>query len=197
MEQASAHIYGGARRKAMRTVLAAGSCRASLNEIAQRLGNFGYLVVLGDSALQALELVSARGFDLVLIDMLAPENSAMQMLNEIRGSRDTADLPVIMLSEANDPAGSVAAFSAGVDDWLTKPVAFDVLGARIERTLARADRVDALKRSNLALDARVAARAIELGETQTELAAARMDRTRLIGSIRQLHDQLATQRSAA
>ena len=197
MDQAPAQTNAGTRRKATRTVLAAGSCRASLNEIAQRLGNLGYLVVLANSACQALELVSARGFDLVLIDALAPESAALHMLAEIRGSRDTTDLPVIMLSAASNALAAVAAFGAGADDWLAKPFAFEVLRARIERTLARAARVEELKRSNLALDARVAARAIELGEAQVELAAARADRTQLMGSIRQLHDELAVRRDAA
>lgn len=197
MEQASVPAAAGTRRKAMPTVLAAGGCRTGLNEIAQRLGNLGYLVMLANSGCQALELISARGFDLVLIDALAPESAALHMLAEIRGSRDTTDLPVIMLSETSDPAAAVAAFGAGADDWLAKPFAFEVLGARIERTLARAARVEELKRSNLALDARVAARAIELGEAQVELAAARVDRVQLMGSIRELHDQLAVRRDAA
>lgn len=194
MDQASAQRIAGARRKAMRTVLAAGSCRASLNEIAHRLGNLGYLVVLSESAPQALELLSARGFDLALIDVLTPEISAIHLLNEIRGSRDTADLPVILLGHADR---AVAAFSAGADDWLAKPFAFDVLAARIDRILARAARIDELKRSNLALDARIAARAIELGEAKAELAVARTDRSRLMASIRGLHDALALQRNAA
>ena len=113
MKQASSQAFAGARRKAVRSVLAAGNCRTSLNEIALRLGNLGYLVVLSDSACQALELVSGRGFDLVLIEALMPESGAMHMLNEIRGSRDTADLPVIMLSDQDD---AVAAFAGGVDD---------------------------------------------------------------------------------
>ena len=194
MDQASAQRSAGARRKAMRTVLAAGNCRTSLNEIAHRLGDLGYLVVLGESASQALELVSARGFDLALIDVLTPEISAIHLLNEIRGSRDTADLPVILLGHADR---AVEALNAGADDWLAKPFAFDVLAARIDRILARAARIDELKRSNLALDARIAARAIELGEAQAELAVARADRARLMASIRSLHDAIAMQRNAA
>ena len=194
MDQASAQRIAGARRKAVRTVLAAGSCRTSLNEIAQRLGNLGYLVVLGESAPQALELISARGFDLALIDVLTPENAAIHMLNEIRGARDTVDLPVIVLGHE---CRAIEAFNAGADDWLAKPFAFDELAARIDRILARAYRIEELKRSNLALDARIAARAIELGEAKAELAAARTDRSRLMGSIRGLHDELALQRNAA
>ncbi|MDV3458406.1 response regulator [Sphingomonas sp. HF-S4] len=194
MIQASAQSIVGARRKAVRTVLAAGSNRESLNAIAQRLGNLHYLVVLADGACQALELVSARGFDLVLLDALAPQSSAMHLVAEIRGSRDTADLPMVMISADAD---AVEAFAAGVDDWIDKSTSFDVLAARLDRILARAGRIEELKRSNFALDARIAARAIELGEAKAELAAAHIDRTRLLSSIRQLHDELAIQRNAA
>jgi DNA-binding response OmpR family regulator len=101
---------------------------------------------------------------------------------------------VIMLSDQDD---AVAAFAGGVDDWLVRPASFEVLAARIERTLARAGRIEELKRANLALDGRIAARAIELGEAKAELAAARADRIRLLGAIRQLNDELATRLNAA
>jgi DNA-binding response OmpR family regulator len=113
------------------------------------------------------------------------------VLHEIRGSRDTADLPVIMVTARGDSEAIVEALAAGADDYVAKPFAFEVLAARIERTLARAARLDALKRSNLALDARIAARAIELGEARTELATTRADRNRLIASIEALHGQVA------
>jgi DNA-binding response OmpR family regulator len=194
MIQASGQSIVGARRRAVRTVLTAGSDRASLNAIAQRLGNLDYLVVLADGACQALDLVSARGFDLVLLDGLVPQSAALHLVAEIRGSRDTSDLPIVMIEEGD---GAVEAFAAGVDDWIGKTTPFPTLTARIDRILARAIRIDELKRSNLALDARIAARAIELGEAKAELAAARVDRARLLGSIRQLHDEIAVQRSAA
>lgn len=194
MIQASGQSIVGARRKAVRTVLAAGSDRARLNAVAQRLGNLDYLVVLADGACQALDLVSARGFDLVLLDGLAPQSTALHLVGEIRGSRDTADLPIVMIGAGDD---AVAAFAAGVDDWIEQSACFTTLAARLDRILTRAARIETLKRSNLALDARIAARAIELGEAKAELAAARAERTRLLGSIRQLHDEIAVQRSAA
>jgi DNA-binding response OmpR family regulator len=178
------------RRRAARTILAVDDSRTNLGVLAHRLGGLGYLVVLADSGTQALELVSARGFDLVLLDKVMPELSGIHVLQEIRGTRDTADLPVILLTAQNDPLGAVEAFAAGVDDYLCRPFEFEVLAARIERVLARADRIEELKRSNLALDARIAARAIELGEARSELAAGKADRKRLIASIQTLHDEL-------
>jgi len=166
-------------RRITRTILAVDDSRTNRNVLAHRLGHLGYLVVLSDRGTEALDLISARGFDLVLLDRMMPGLSGMQVLHEIRGSRDTQDLPVIMITSRNDPGAAVEALDAGADDYVAKPFEFEVLAARIERTLQRAGRVDALKRSNLALDARVAARAMELGEARSELAACRAELERL------------------
>ena len=182
-------IEGGLYR-ATRTILAVDDSRTNLNVLATRLGQLGYLVVLSDSGAEALDLLQGRGFDLVLLDMVSPAISGMHVLHEIRGARDTIDLPVVMITGQSDPAGAVQALAAGADDYIAKPFAFEVLAARIERTLARAGRIEALKRSNLALDARIAARAIELGEARNELATTRADRTRLVASIQALHDEV-------
>jgi two-component system OmpR family response regulator len=182
-------IEGGPRR-APRTILAVDDSRTNLNVLGTRLGHLGYMVVLSDSGSEALDLISGRGFDLVLLDMMMPGLSGVQVLQEIRGAPDTIDLPVVMVTSRSDPEAAVQALAAGADDYIAKPFAFEVLAARIERTLERAARIEALKRSNLALDARIAARAIELGEARTELASTRADRTRLIASIQSLHDEV-------
>jgi DNA-binding response OmpR family regulator len=177
-------------RRATRTILAVDDSRTNLDVLATRLGQLGYLVVLSGTAAEALDLLQGRGFDLVLLDMMLPEITGMHMLHEIRGSPDTADLPVMMITGRSDPAGAVQALAAGADDVIAKPFAFEVLAARIERTLARAGRIEALKRRNLALDARIAARAMELGEARNELATTRADRVRLVASIQALHNEV-------
>jgi two-component system OmpR family response regulator len=178
------------RRGTVRTVLAVDDSRTNLAVIGKRLGHLGYLTVLCDNGAEALDLIAARGFDLVLLDMVMPGMSGIHVLREIRGSGDTADLPVIMLTGRSDPAAAVEALAAGADDHVAKPFAFEVLTARIERVLTRARRIADLKRSNATLDARAAMRAMELGETKTELAASRADRQRLVASIQALNDQI-------
>lgn len=182
--------FGSGLARASRTILAVDDSRTNLGVLATRLGRLGYLVVMSDCGSEALDLLSGRGFDLVLLDMMMPEISGIHVLHEIRGSLDTIDLPVIMITGQSDPASAVQALEAGADDYIAKPFAFEVLAARIERTLSRAGRIEALKRSNLALDARIAARAIELGEARSELASTRADRTRLVASIQALHDEV-------
>ena len=178
------------RRGLVRTILAVDDSRTNLNMIGRRLAHHGYLTALSDNGAEALDLIVARGFDLVLLDMVMPRMSGMHVLREIRGSRDTVDLPVIMLTGRSDPAAAVEALAAGADDHVAKPFAFEVLAARIEHVLNRARRIAELKRSNATLDARIAARAMELGEAKTALAATRADRQRLVASIQALNDQV-------
>lgn len=180
----------GARRRGTRTILAVDDSRTNLNVIGHRLGHLGYLVVLSDNGSEALDLISARGFDLVLLDMMMPGLSGIDVLREIRAMRETADLPVIMVTGRDDTPAIVEALAAGADDHIARPFAFEELAARIERALDRSIRLGELKRSNAALDARIAARAIELGETRDELAAARADRARLVASIQSLNAEV-------
>ena len=164
---------GDSRRRGTRTILVVDDSRTNLHVIGGRLGAMGYMVVLADSGREALDLISGRGFDLVLLDMVMPVMCGLDVLTEIRSVPDTVDLPVIMITALNDTRGAVEALAAGADDHLAKPFDFGVLQARIERTLERAGRIAELKRTVASLDARIAARAIELGETRSELAVTR------------------------
>lgn len=178
------------RRKPVRTILVVDDNRTNLNVLGRRLTHLGYLTMLCDNGPEALDLIAARGIDLVLLEMAMPRLSGIHVLAEIRGSRATADLPVIMLTARSDPSAAVEALAAGADDHVAKPFAFEVLAARIERVLTRARRITELKRSNATLDARIAARAMELGEAKNSLAATRADRQRLIHSIQALNDEV-------
>ncbi|MCW4462521.1 response regulator [Sphingomonas sp. BT-65] len=178
------------RRRGIRTVLVVDDSRTNLNVIGSRLGQAGYLVVLCDNGREALDLIAGRGFDLILLDMMMPGMSGVEVLAELRANPRTGDLPVIMITARSDTGATVEALAAGADDYVAKPFEFDVLTARIERTLARSARIIELKRSVAALDARIAARAIELGEARTELAVTRADRARLVSSIQSLNAEV-------
>lgn len=190
MDHSNAQAAPGLRRRAISSILAAGEDRAGLAALAQRLGSLGYLVVLAHSGAQALELISARGFDLVILDARMAQVSGQHVLKEVRSARDTADLPVIVVAAAGEQDAMIEALANGADDCLMRPFEFAQLAVRIERTLARARRIDELKRSNLALDARIAARAIELGEARSDLARMHAERLRLAASIQALQEEL-------
>lgn len=179
-----------ARRRNVRTVLVVDDSRTNLHVLGQRLSEHGFLVVLSDNGREALDLIAGRGFDLVLLDRVMPGMSGLEVLTEVRSVPDTADLPVMMITAQSDSPSAVEALASGADDYIAKPFDFDVLIARMERTLNRAARLAELKRSVAAMDARIAARAIELGETKSELAVTRADRARLVSSIQTLNAEV-------
>lgn len=177
-------------RRGAATVLIVDDSRTNLNVMGARLGRAGYLVVLSDNGREALDLIAGRGFDLVLLDMMMPGMSGIEVLADLRATPRTADLPVIMITARSDSGATVEALAAGADDYVAKPFDFDILLARIDRTLERANRIAELKRAVASLDARIAARAIELGEARTELAVTRADRARLVSSISTLNAEV-------
>ena len=178
------------RTGVQRAILAVDDSRTNLGVIGRRLSRLGYLVALSDNGREALDLISARGFDLILLDMVMPGMSGIQVLSEIRGNPETVDLPVVMVTGRSDTGAAVEALAAGADDHVPKPFAFELLAARIERALSRARRIADLKRSNAALDARIAQRAMELGEVKSELSESRADRARLVASLQALNDRV-------
>lgn len=145
--------------------------RTALAVIAKRLTAMNYQVVTVDSGIAALDLVQARRFDLMLLDLTMPDMSGLEVMAELRGHVVTRDLPVLMITGRNDPETAITALAAGADDHVVKPFDFDLLAARIERLLDGAARMDALRRANAALDARVAQRAAELENTRASLIA--------------------------
>jgi two-component system OmpR family response regulator len=146
--------------------------RTNLSVMGLRLTRMGYETVLVADPLVALDMVQARRFDLMILDMTMPLMSGITVLTEIRSSPITQHLPVLMVTARSDPGAAIDALGAGADDHVVKPFDFDMLGARIERTLDRARTLEGLRRANAALDARIAHRAVELSEVRAELAEA-------------------------
>lgn len=143
--------------------------RTNLAVMGRRLTRMGYLAVLVDNAPDALDMVQARTFDLMLLNMTMPVMSGIAALTELRGSVVTRHLPVLMITARSDPGAAIEALRAGADDHVVKPFDFDMLGARIERLLDRSRAFDRLRRANATLDARVAQRAVELSQVRAEL----------------------------
>jgi DNA-binding response OmpR family regulator len=153
------------------TILAVDDSRISLDILGQSLVAAGHLVLLSTDGAEALDLAAGRGFDAIILDMVMPGINGLQVLAELRGARETADVPVMMLTASNDPTAAIRALAAGADDHLAKPFTPDILIARLARMLDRSRRIAELKRANAALDARIATRAIELGEARATIAA--------------------------
>ena len=173
-----------AMQSTARTILIVDDKRTNLEVLGHRLGKHGYMPILCESGRRAIDLITGGGLDLVLLAGNLPDLCCLDILREVRSFRETADLPIIVMANRCDEASAVEALMAGASDHVTKPLSVDMLIVRIARAIAHARRVQELKRFNATLDARIAARAIELGEL-------RDDRQRLWRSVETLTARLA------
>ncbi len=103
--------------------------------LARRLRKKGYPVreaVDGESALAA---IFAGGIDLVLLDVMMPGLSGIDVLKQVRRTHSESELPIIMVTAKSESDDVVEAISAGANDYVTKPIDFPALLARLEKEL--------------------------------------------------------------
>lgn len=95
----------------------------------------GYGVITAFSIRQAKVELQKREFDLILLDMMLPDGEGSQMCEEIR---EVSVCPIIFVSCLSDQDTKISALKIGGDDYVTKPVNYDELLARIEVNIRRA-----------------------------------------------------------
>ncbi len=89
----------------------------------------GHTVERAETAAEGSALGMTYDFDLVLLDLMLPDGSGMDVLKRIRTEKP--DLPVIVVSALGEIDDKVNLLDAGADDYLVKPFAFAELAARV------------------------------------------------------------------
>lgn len=84
---------------------------------------------------EALSWLEREPFDLVLLDIMMPGISGLDVLQQIRQSHAPSDLPVILVSALKDPSDIQQGLELGANDYITKPVNPSILRARIKTQL--------------------------------------------------------------
>jgi two-component system, OmpR family, phosphate regulon response regulator PhoB len=129
----------------------------------------GYAVDEARDGATALEKLAAVGPDLVLLDVMMPDQDGLDVL---QGLRRTSDVPVILVTAKDDEADRVLGFRFGADDYVAKPFSSAELAARIAAVLrrARGSRPAAtLEFGELEID--LARRAVTVGGRRVDLPA--------------------------
>jgi class 3 adenylate cyclase len=105
--------------------------------LARGLEQQGHHVSFAENGRQALEMLHAQGFDLVLLDVLMPEMDGYQVLGELMADTDLKNVPVIMVSAVGELDSVVKCIEMGADDYLPKPINPVLLKARIGSSLEK------------------------------------------------------------
>jgi DNA-binding response OmpR family regulator len=99
------------------------------------LGMHGFKVKLARDGDQGLSAWTADQFDLVILDLIMPGASGLEVLAKIRSDPERGSTPVIILTAKGQDTDRQAALAGGADDFLTKPFSPKKLVARIHEIL--------------------------------------------------------------
>jgi DNA-binding response OmpR family regulator len=129
----------------------------------------GYTVVAADNGRDGLALAASGAWDLIVLDLLLPGLSGLQVLRELHRVRPR--LPVLILSARSDLQTKLRGFELGATDYVAKPFALDELLARVRVQLRVARPIEdehLLQAGRVALD--LARRQARIGELVTDLS---------------------------
>jgi len=123
--------------------------------VAYHLEREGFHVLQAHDGLQALDLIKRERPGLLILDLMLPHLSGLDLCRRLRKEPDTARLPILMLTAKAEEADKVLGLELGGDDYLTKPFGPRELVARVKALIRRSEEVqgeEVVKAGNLEID---------------------------------------------
>lgn len=105
----------------------------------QGLPLLGFEVVCAVNAKKAKEELAKRLPDLILMDIMMPDQDGISLTRELRNEKTTAGVPIIVVSGLADAGTLNDALLFGAVDYLVKPIDLDALKLKIERVFTALD----------------------------------------------------------
>jgi len=105
--------------------------------VAFHLERAGYEVMAAFDGLQGLELARRSPFSLIVLDLMLPGMSGLEILSRLRADPTTYDVAVLLLTALREDTDKVRGLAIGADDYLTKPFNPDELVLRVGAILRR------------------------------------------------------------
>jgi signal transduction histidine kinase len=106
-------------------------------KLSRGLEQQGHTVGLAEGGQQALKMLEARSFDVVLLDILMPGMDGYQVLETIKADPELRDIPVIVISALDEVESAVRCIEMGAEDYLPKPFNPVLLRARLNASLQK------------------------------------------------------------
>lgn len=113
--------------------------------LARYIKELGHVPTQAADGVEALTLLRAHSFDLVLLDVMMPEMDGYAVLEQMKHDASLRNIPVVMVSGLDELQSAVRCIEAGADDYLTKPFEPTLLRARVRACLERKQLWDQLQ----------------------------------------------------
>jgi DNA-binding response OmpR family regulator len=94
-----------------------------------------YQVEMASDGLEGARLANAGGFDMMILDVMLPKQSGLDVCKELRANGNRT--PIIMLTARGQEIDKIVGLKLGADDYVTKPFSFMELLARVEAIIRR------------------------------------------------------------
>ncbi|MEH6524496.1 MAG: phosphate regulon transcriptional regulator PhoB [Sneathiella sp.] len=105
--------------------------------LSYNLNHEGFRTILVQNGNEALEAVAQHIPDVVIVDWMLPERSGIEICRGLRGSPETKNIPIIMLTARGEESDRILGFDAGADDYVVKPYSPREIVARVKALLRR------------------------------------------------------------
>ena len=106
--------------------------------LSYNLRKAGYEVAMVHTGRAALDYISRKSPDLVVLDVMLPELTGTEVASRIRSNPATASIPIIMVTAKGEEVDQLVGLTVGADDYISKPFSTRILLARVEAVLRRA-----------------------------------------------------------
>jgi CheY-like chemotaxis protein len=165
--------------------------------LSRRLERNSLNVTTATNGREALRMIAAQPFDLVLLDIMMPEMNGLEVLQHLKADANLRDIPVIMISALDEIGSVVRCLEMGAEDYLPKPFNPVVLHARIgtclEKKRLRDQEVKYLRNVN---QVTAAASAIEAGAFDPNSLSGVATRTDELGQLARVFQRMAREVAA-
>lgn len=116
-------------------------------DIVEELQDLGFEVIEANDGREGLDMIVEHEPDLVISDITMPRMDGFELLNELRGKHKIfARMPFIFLSALGDKKHIVSGLKEGADNYLTKPVDYDMLEVTVQASLRQMWRINEFDR---------------------------------------------------
>lgn len=102
----------------------------------------GFIVIKAKDGDEALHLAKQQQPDLIILDVMMPRKTGMEVCQILRSQADFANTLIIILTALNDEASHLKGFEVGADDYVSKPISPKVLISRVNALFRRSFRSD-------------------------------------------------------
>jgi CheY-like chemotaxis protein len=107
--------------------------------------SMGYRVTVAGNGREALKEFEGQQPEVIISDIIMPVMDGWEFCEKVRSDPSTADIPFLFVTSAREVPDRVRGLRMGADDYITKPFSREELLARVERILAKVERLRALE----------------------------------------------------